>query len=314
MELIDVLRHNNAYNLIKSDMEHNMLSHSYLIVGDDPWVIDTFIELIELLVYCDTHSACMQCMECRKVLDGNNTNIYHVVSANGKDIKVDEISAMIEDTYIAPYEDNYKVYTIARGETMNVQSQNKLLKTLEEPVGKKLILIGTTNESNMLDTIKSRCKKLYISPFTFDEAVSVIDTDREPSEVMRTFKLSGGKLSLMRDMLASNGSLATEYDKVVDMLLHLKSSRDLPAVVGMMDKKINGESGREFLSMLEVVLRDTLTGSNTCLALIGYNARSIANIEDLVSGARERLNFNASAQAVLDYVLFGILEVKYKCR
>ena len=314
MDLIEVLRSNSAYKLIKADIDQGVLSHSYMVIGDDAKVIDAFMNLVSLMVYCESNSACMNCIECKKVLNGNNANIYRVVPANGKDIKVDEISAMIEDTYIAPYDNGYKEYIIARGESMNIQAQNKLLKTLEEPVGKKLMLIGTTNESSMLDTIKSRCKKLYIAPFTLNEVKELVGDDATEEDIERAYKMSGGRYSVICSMLEEGSDLVSEYDKVVEMLKALTNSRELPRVVGMIEGKLNGERAKSFLDILEVVMRDTLRGANPSLAMIGFNPRTIANIEDLISKAREKLNFNCGAQAVIDYVLFGILEVKYKCR
>ena len=314
MNCLEVIKNNSAFKLIEADIAQGVMSHSYMVVGNDAYVIEEFIRAVEMLVYCESHSACMHCAACRMVLDNNNANIYKVEAANGKEIKVDEITAMIEDTYIAPYDNGYKVYSICRGEMLSVASQNKLLKTLEEPIGKKLMLIGTTNESNMLDTIKSRCKKLYIQPFTLDEVLSILgeDVDRQTAE--RAYKIAGGRLSVIKEMLGDDSNLESEYNSVVNMLIALKSSRDLPRVVGMIEGKINGDSVRHFLDILEVVLRDTMRGDNESLRGVGFNMRSIANIGDLIITARQKLYFNCGATAVLDYVLFGILEVKYKCR
>ena len=47
---------------------------------------------------------------------------------------------------------------------MNVQAQNAMLKTIEEPPAYAVILLLTTNLDKLLETVKSRCLKLQTKP------------------------------------------------------------------------------------------------------------------------------------------------------
>lgn len=308
----DELLTSDAFRLIKKDYDSGRLSHSYMIVADDRDVIDSFMVMVELLIYCDK-GMCGSCTECRKILEHNNTNVYNVVANDGKAIKVEEITAMIDNTYMIPFENNYMIYTINRGETMTVLAENKLLKTLEEPQGKTLILIGTTNEYNMLETIKSRCKKLYIERFTKEQVISIFKDRYSPLDIDRAYDMAGGIISKVENMLSASGNIIDEYNKVIDMLACLKSSRDVPKVADMI-KNADSEKVRKFVDILEIIMKDILKNPDKETGLTGFNRLSVVNIQSLIDTAREKLYFNCRPQAVLDYLLLGILEVKYKCR
>jgi DNA polymerase-3 subunit delta' len=51
-----------------------------------------------------------------------------------------------------------KVFVIEEAELMTPAAQNALLKTLEEPAGRALIILLTTHAADLLTTIRSRCR------------------------------------------------------------------------------------------------------------------------------------------------------------
>jgi DNA polymerase-3 subunit delta' len=64
-----------------------------------------------------------------------------------------------------PFEARRRVFVIERAETMNEQSQNKMLKTLEEPAAFAHLILLTSHPGRLLPTITSRCQ-----PVRFDAA------------------------------------------------------------------------------------------------------------------------------------------------
>ena len=68
------------------------------------------------------------------------------------------------DIMIKPYKGPYKIYIIDEAQKLNVQAQNALLKTIEEPPSYAVILLLTTNAQSFLPTILSRCVTLSLKP------------------------------------------------------------------------------------------------------------------------------------------------------
>jgi DNA polymerase-3 subunit delta' len=60
------------------------------------------------------------------------------------------------------YEGGYKVMIIWMADKMNNECANKILKLVEEPPEKTVLLLLTEEEQNILGTIQSRCQKLHI--------------------------------------------------------------------------------------------------------------------------------------------------------
>ena len=67
------------------------------------------------------------------------------------------------------YEGGYKVLIIWMAEKMNNECANQLLKLIEEPPEKTVVLLLTENVEIILDTIKSRCQKLHIPSLAEEE-------------------------------------------------------------------------------------------------------------------------------------------------
>ncbi len=77
-------------------------------------------------------------------------------------INVYEAAAMGKKLSLKAYEGGYKVLLIWGADHMNVSAANKLLKLIEEPPAKTVLLLLAENEDRILKTIQSRCQVLHI--------------------------------------------------------------------------------------------------------------------------------------------------------
>lgn len=105
---------------------------------------------------------CLECRSCRQAAGKNQPDIIYVTHEKTV-LSVDDVRKQInEDISIKPYSSKYKVYIVDEAEKMNIQAQNALLKTIEEPPGYAVILLLTTNADGFLPTIRSRCVMLHL--------------------------------------------------------------------------------------------------------------------------------------------------------
>ena len=85
-------------------------------------------------------------------------------------ISVDDVRTQINnDIVVKPYSSKRKIYIVDEAEKMNVQAQNALLKTIEEPASYAVILLLTTNADMFLPTILSRCVRLNLKAVPDEE-------------------------------------------------------------------------------------------------------------------------------------------------
>lgn len=75
-------------------------------------------------------------------------------------IKIDQIRALADFMMLTTHRDGMRVLVLHPVEAMKAEAANSLLKTLEEPPPKTLIILVTARMGRLLATIKSRCRKL----------------------------------------------------------------------------------------------------------------------------------------------------------
>lgn len=72
-----------------------------------------------------------------------------------------EAQEISKNLSLKPYEGGYQVMIIWMADKMNLECSNKILKIVEEPPEKTVLLLLTENEEKVLETIQSRCQKLH---------------------------------------------------------------------------------------------------------------------------------------------------------
>ncbi len=92
-------------------------------------------------------------------------------------IKIEQIHEFIRKTQLKPFCSKFKVGIIVSAEKMTEESQNALLKTLEEPPKNTFIIITTKNKNALLETIISRCqiielKEVKEEPINIEEIIN----------------------------------------------------------------------------------------------------------------------------------------------
>lgn len=111
----------------------------------------------------DLAGACGKCQNCEMVSEfietGESGSLMNVreVDVTGSGGKGD-IEALLDEASIPTFEGSWKVYILDECHAMTIAAQNRLLKTLEEPAEKVLMVLCTTDPQKLLETIISRCQ------------------------------------------------------------------------------------------------------------------------------------------------------------
>lgn len=110
--------------------------------------------------------ACGRCHNCVQMEDyietGDadslmNVREVDVTDSSGKQ----DITELLEDASIPTYDGSWKVYILDECHMMTNAAQNRLLKNLEEPAERVLMILCTTDPQKLLETIISRCQYVW---------------------------------------------------------------------------------------------------------------------------------------------------------
>jgi DNA polymerase-3 subunit delta' len=110
-----------------------------------------------------TLSPCGRCNSCRKIKSGNHPDII-VIHPSGPFIRIGQIRKLCSTLAMKPYEARFRVVIISDAQTMNPSAGNALLKMLEEPPDRTILILTVLQTSDLLPTIVSRCQHIRFYP------------------------------------------------------------------------------------------------------------------------------------------------------
>jgi DNA polymerase III subunit delta' len=102
-----------------------------------------------------------------------------------------------------PFEGGRRVFVIEAAEAMRDESQNALLKTLEEPPEYAHLILLTAEPESLLETISSRCQPVDFAPLPTEAIEAALDGD--PGEIAAAARLAAGDLERARFLLTDEG-------------------------------------------------------------------------------------------------------------
>jgi len=112
-------------------------------------------------------------------------------------IKVEDVREVVSFLMKKSFNDNWRVVIVDSVDDLNASSANALLKILEEPPLKSILLLISHNPGRVLPTIRSRCTKLMFAPLEEGEVATLLRRyapEISEKEVKSLAKISGGSI------------------------------------------------------------------------------------------------------------------------
>ncbi|MBO5371459.1 MAG: DNA polymerase III subunit delta [Lachnospiraceae bacterium] len=159
----NIIGHEKIKEYFMNAITMDKVSHAYILNGADKSGKMMLAEAFATALQCEKKEAspCEECHSCKQAANRNQPDIIYVSHEKPNTLGVDDIRKQVnDDIVLKPYSSKYKIYIIDEAEKMNVQAQNALLKTIEEPPAYAILILLTTNADGFLPTILSRCVRL----------------------------------------------------------------------------------------------------------------------------------------------------------
>lgn len=117
---------------------------------------------------------------------------------------VDDVrESVIRAASLRPAEGEHRVFVIEEAEGLRDESQNALLKTLEEPAAYAHLILICSEPELLAGTIISRCQPVEFAPLVPEAVLETIGASGEEAEAVA--RLSGGDVGLARLLLSDAG-------------------------------------------------------------------------------------------------------------
>lgn len=159
-------------------LSHGLMIHEAPGAGGD-WLALWVAQLV--LCRHPERAPCGACPACHKVLTAQHPDLLVLRPIeDSKQIRIEQIRELSEELSLTAHQGSYKVAIVSPADTMNRFAANALLKTLEEPPPRTLLMLVVTQPSRLPATILSRCQRVRIRAPGRKEAVSWLETTRGP--------------------------------------------------------------------------------------------------------------------------------------
>lgn len=120
---------------------------------------------------------CLKCSNCRRIASNSHPDLIEI-STDTATLKIDQIRELQRRLGFAPFEGDRRFVIIQDVHKMQDAAANCLLKTLEEPDSYTTFILITPQVQRLLPTIISRCQNIRFAPFSMEETVAFLLSQR----------------------------------------------------------------------------------------------------------------------------------------
>lgn len=212
----NVIGHDMIKQYFKKSILADKVSHSYIFEG--PYGVGkktVAMDFAKLLLCEDENKPCGECKSCKMIEAGTHPDINSVK----KDTKITKIDTVREQLIkfmdIKPYVGKYKIVIVEEADTLNIEGQNAMLKTIEEPPAYGIIILITRNLASLLPTIKSRCIHLRFAPLSSQIVIDYLMKKQVAEhEVPIYTQFCEGSIGLAKDLIEDKAFLDRRRESI----------------------------------------------------------------------------------------------------
>jgi DNA polymerase-3 subunit delta' len=232
-------------------------------------------------------AACGRCRSCRKISSGNHPDILRL-KPSGTYIRIDQIRELCRVLAMKPYEAEYRIAMILDAHLLNPEAGNALLKMLEEPPDRTILVLTATATADMLPTIVSRCRRIRFNPIPAHllarELVETQGMDAHGAHALAV--LSGGSLSKAGELSRTNWIQRRQWllDNFDALAPRDRNPRDTVRLMAMASTLYPDKtSALDLLELLKTIYRDLL--------IYNYRPDRLLNPDasEMIAGAAGRM-------------------------
>jgi len=267
-----------------------------------------------------TMGACGVCKSCRKIVAGNHPDIIRI-QPTGPFIKIDQIRALLQTLAMKPYEAITRVAILSEAQAMNAAASNALLKILEEPPSRSLLVLTATRKSDLLPTIVSRCQHVGFNPIPEEKIAAWLKNthglEQQAADILAA--MANGSFSRAQMMVKNNWLQRRKW--VIEEMAHL-SLQPIAHLFALAEKlSKEKEALAQCLEIIKVWFRDLIINQYDAGKIINrdvadkiQNASQKNNLPDLLSkvdavqNTQNRLAANTNLRLTMESLLIYLAQ------
>ncbi|GIX11180.1 DNA polymerase III subunit delta' [Elioraea sp.] len=173
------------------------------------------------------------------------------------EIVVDDVRTLASFLRLTPAESDWRVAIVDPADDLNREAANALLKILEEPPPRALVLLVAHAPGRLLPTIRSRCRRLMLRPLAEAEVAALLGTlapDLPPAERRAAAAIARGSVGRALTLAGEGASaLKRALEEVIDRLPDVD-----PVAAHALADSLGRPGGEEEFALFMELLRDAV--------------------------------------------------------
>ena len=323
-----ILGHERALEVLTGLIERERMPHAMLFHGPEGIGKASIARLLGRALICRKRG-CASCEDCRLFDAGNHPDFIHIKLELRKDKKEYRKQIVIEQVRqlstligLAPRMGARRLILIDPADRMNLESQNALLKTLEEPPPRAVLILIAARPQVLVSTVRSRCFSLGFGPLRAEDLARLLESRGfDGREAMARAALAEGRpgKALELDLEAAKERRETFLDGLeqlaarrnIELLQSLGAAlagKDEPALQrnfellsGLLRDAARAATGNGSEVLVHADLADRLARLGQTLG-VERAAGLVASVDRL----RDQLRFNLNRTLVAESVLAAV--------
>lgn len=325
MDFNEIVGHERVIETIKNAIKQKHIFHCYLFVGEESigkrMVALSFAKT--LLCKKQGLEPCNSCNSCLKFDNWNHPDLEFIQPEKGK-IKKEVIDEMVKKTSIGPLESSRRTIIIDDCDKLGIDSQNALLKTLEEPPSYINIILITSNINNLLSTIISRCQMMKFYPVENEKIVEMLTKGYGKTQEEASFIAHFTKGSIGQSInLSKSEKFFQDREEAIGIIHSIITGEKINIFNSIEYFNSNKDSIEEILDIFLYWFRDLLIYKEIGDSKLIINKdkiqllskerflgkEKINGIIDSIINTNNYINSNINYQLAIETMLLGIQEV-----
>lgn len=162
-----MIGHQKQWNYLRSLAKTDKIPHALLFAGQEQLgkkaIAIEFVKLLNCQSKDFSQRPCCSCSACREIEKALYPDLW-LVAPSKKEIQISQIREMEKFLSMRPFRGLFKAVIIDDCHLTTSEAQSCLLKTLEEPKGRAVLILITSGPARLLPTVLSRVEKLDFCP------------------------------------------------------------------------------------------------------------------------------------------------------
>ena len=191
-----VVGHEWSVRMLQHSVSRNRIAHAYLLTGLAQIGKTTLATNFAQALNCTGEDKpCGSCSNCRKIADGYHPDVQ-IIEGVGGAIKIEQIRQLQSTVALSPHEAPWRVCILLDMDRATPEAANCLLKTLEEPPGRVVLILTAASSHALLPTLVSRCQHLPLRALSADTVARALQDiwHVAPGEARSLAHWSGGRI------------------------------------------------------------------------------------------------------------------------